>query len=663
MPNPPTWTPRGPTATTWVERNATPVAPPLPSTRRQVWPPSRDRTTRLPVAAQIVPAKSGAIARADAGAGIRTGASPAWGVQAAPRTASVSANARIRSTDPVIHPKNLEDGTPVRARSWAHRPGRQPTLPAVASTDPTAIARLRALLDVTRLVRDETDTARILDAIAGTIATSLGFATVVVNTYRPAWNDFEVTTVFGSDEARRTLIGDTLPWEGWEPLLDERFAVGGAYMIPHGAFDWEHDMGARYIPDWEPSGRPDAWHPADELFVPMRHTDGHLLGIISVGEPRSGLRPTVDETTALVAVADHAALALQSAHETAAEAFHRAALRQLLQVSSRLTETLSAGAILQSVCEGISEALGFGKVCIDLPDPVSGIFTTRAATGWTLEDMRLNSPMTVWELAPLLDPPFERQGCYLLTLEEALARLPETHSIRHSEMNGRGPHAWDRHWLTVPMYDRDGGVIGLIWADDPRDRLLPSTELLQALRVFANQATAALDSAARFEEMRFLAEHDPLTRLFNRRAFNHRLRVEAARARRYAKPFALVVLDVDGFKIINDRHGHMAGDAALARVAELLNRELRAPDAAFRIGGDEFALILPEVDAESADAVVRRIAAHVEEAGAAEGHPVTASFGVALFGVVASDPEALLRAADAAMYAAKRSGQRVHLAA
>ena len=142
----------------------------------------------------------------------------------------------------------------------------------------------------------------------------------------------------------------------------------------------------------------------------------------------------------------------------------------------------------------------------------------------------------------------------------------------------------------------------MIWADDPRDRLLPSTELLQALRVFANQATAALDSAARFEEMRFLAEHDPLTRLYNRRAFNHRLRVEAARSRRYGKPFALVVLDVDGFKSINDRHGHMAGDSALARVADLLSHELRGPDAAFRIGGDEFALILPEIELESIDA-------------------------------------------------------------
>ncbi len=533
----------------------------------------------------------------------------------------------------------------------------------MAPTDLSAIARLRALLDVTRLVRAETDTATIMDAIAATIATSLGFRTVVVNTYRPAWNDFEVTTVHGSEEAKRALMGDTLPWEAWAPLLDDRFAVNGAYMIRHGEFNWEDDAGRRYIPDWEPSSDPDAWHPADELFVPMRHTDGHMLGIISVGEPRSGARPSADDMAGLVAVADHAALALQSALETAAAAFHRGALRQLLQVSSRLTETLSADAILQSVCDGIAEAAGFEKVCIDLPDPVTGIFVTRAATGWTLDDKRLTSPMTLWELAPLLDPPFERQGCYLLTLEEALARLPAAHSMRRSERNGAGPHAWNRHWLAVPMHDRDGHVIGTIWADDPHDRLLPSTEILQALRVFANQATAALDSAGRFEEMRFLAEHDPLTRLYNRRAFNQRLRVEATRARRYGTPFALVVLDVNGFKRINDRHGHLAGDAALARVADLLNTQLRAPDAAFRIGGDEFALVLTEIELDEVTPVVRRIAAHLSEVSTAEGHAVSASFGVAVFGGAIQDEETLLRLADAAMYAAKRSGEDVHLAA
>jgi diguanylate cyclase (GGDEF)-like protein len=533
----------------------------------------------------------------------------------------------------------------------------------MASNDVSAIARLRALLDVTRLVRAETDTAAIMDAIAGTIATSLGFRTVVVNTYRPAWNDFEVTTVHGIEQAREALMGDTLAWEAWAPLLDDRFAVNGAYMIPHGDFNWEHDVGRRYIPDWEPSTDPNAWHPADELFVPMRHTDGHLLGIISVGEPRSGMRPTPDAIAGLVAVADHAALALQSAIETKAAAFHRGALRQLLQVSSRLTETLSADVILQSVCDGISEAVGFKKVCIDLPDPVTGVFTTRAATGWTLEDRRLNSLMTLWEMAPLLDPPFERQGCYLLTLEEATARLPDVHSTRRSELNGSGPHAWNRHWLAVPMYDRGGEVIGMIWADDPSDRLLPSTEILQALRVFANQATAALDSAGRFEEMRFLAEHDPLTRLYNRRAFNHRLRVEAARSRRYGTHFALVVLDVNGFKKINDRHGHMAGDAALARVADLLSHQMRAPDAAFRIGGDEFALVLTEIELEGVAPVVQRIAAHLAEVSTADGHTVTASFGVAVFGGAVQDEETLLRSADAAMYEAKRAGVVLRLVA
>ena len=213
------------------------------------------------------------------------------------------------------------------------------------------------------------------------------------------------------------------------------------------------------------------------------------------------------------------------------------------------------------------------------------------------------------------------------------------------------------------MYDRGGEVIGMIWADDPRDRLLPSTEILQALRVFANQATAALDSAGRFEEMRYLAEHDPLTRLYNRRAFNHRLRVEAARSRRYGTHFALVVLDVNGFKTINDRHGHMAGDAALARVAELLSHQIRAPDAAFRIGGDEFALVLTEIESDGVAPVVQRIAAHLAEVSSADDHTVTASFGVAVFGGAVQDEETLLRSADAAMYAAKQAGEVMHLAA
>ena len=123
---------------------------------------------------------------------------------------------------------------------------------------------------------------------------------------------------------------------------------------------------------------------------------------------------------------------------------------------------------------------------------------------------------------------------------------------------------------------------------------MPGSRTLQALRVFANQATTALDAAAQFEEMRFLADHDPLTRLLNRRVFGDRLISEAARNVRYERPFALIVCDLNGFKQLNDARGHLAGDAALEGFAELLADGRREVDGVFRIGGDEFALLLPE---------------------------------------------------------------------
>ena len=529
--------------------------------------------------------------------------------------------------------------------------------------NPSTIDRLRGLLEVTRLVREGTEQSALLEAIADSIATSLRFHTVVINLYRPAWNDFEVTTVHGSDDARRALLGDTLDWAAWTPLLDERFERCGTYLIPHGTFDWEGDVGKRYVPAWEPSADPEAWHPDDELFVPMLHSDGHMLGILSVGEPYTGRRPSDEELEVLVAVADHVALALQSFQEEAAAAHHRLALRELLQVSSRLAETPAVEAILQATCDGIGHALGFRKVSIQLPDTGSGVFATRATSGWTLDELAQNAPLSMWELAPLLDPPFEIEGCYLLTYEQAMLRLPAGHRMYRSVMNGRGPWAWDRHWLVVPLLDREGKVIAVIWADDPENRLVPSRQLMQALRVFANQATAALDSAGRLEEVRFLAEHDPLTRLLNRHAFADRLESEMTRSTRYGRPFTLVVLDVDGFKSVNDRHGHLAGDAALEQLGLVLRAGLRAADTAYRIGGDEFALLLPETSAPEARAAIERIAEDLEAAGDRAGTPLRASFGVIVGEGGLTDAERLLRSADAAMYEAKRTGAHIHFVA
>ena len=103
----------------------------------------------------------------------------------------------------------------------------------------STLPQLRGLLEVTRLVRGERDPTRLVDAIAATIADSLGFRTVAINLYRPAEGDFMVTTVHGSDGAREVLLGTTRRADAWDPYFVERFLRRGAYLIPHGEMDWD----------------------------------------------------------------------------------------------------------------------------------------------------------------------------------------------------------------------------------------------------------------------------------------------------------------------------------------------------------------------------------------------------------------------------------------
>jgi diguanylate cyclase (GGDEF)-like protein len=520
------------------------------------------------------------------------------------------------------------------------------------------ISPLRGLVEVTRLLRAREDLPALLDAVARTIGESLGYRTVAVNLYRPAWDDFEVTTVFGNEEARRTLLGNARPGDDWTVLLSERFERRGAYVVPSGSVDWD-SLGPSYVPQGESTADPDAWDPEDALFVAMRDQHGNLLGILSVDEPVSGRRPTDDELDVLVSLADHAALALEAAREAAASARHQRALEELLAVSSRITGETSNAEILRRVCTGIRDALDFGNVCAALIDPQTGAVVPQAAAGWQLEELLEREIVTVAQIEPLLDDEFLTEGCYLVTHEEASARLASDVEVYPSQLNGRGPWAWNRHSLIVPLRDGGGALLGLIWVDNPCDRLVPSADRLQALRIFANDAASALVSGRHLGELRFLANHDPLTRLLNRRAFVNRLDGEVARAGRYGRSFGLVIADLDDFKQLNDRYGHAAGDEALVAFGNALAESLRKPDDAFRIGGDEFALLVSEATEEDTRQVVARIEAVLEKV-AAGGEPwaadLTASFGCAACPEVAQDSQTLFRLADEALYDAKRSG-------
>ncbi|GAC1319515.1 MAG: hypothetical protein NVSMB25_10430 [Thermoleophilaceae bacterium] len=222
-------------------------------------------------------------------------------------------------------------------------------------------------------------------------------------------------------------------------------------------------------------------------------------------------------------------------------------------------------------------------------------------------------------------------SAYFLTRRQAAAQVAYVGVVYGGLLSAapppRGIHAW---W-----------IVGM-------GTLLVAAVLIGVMRQRNDQLIARLYDAART---------DPLTKLLNRRGFRELLDLELERARRSGGLTALVVGDVDHFKQVNDRSGHPAGDAALKRVARLLEQGKRQVDVAARVGGEEFALILPDVDAEGALALADRLCRELRAEFLGEAVPITISFGLASYPAHGETAGSLLRAADEALYAAKQGGR------
>jgi diguanylate cyclase (GGDEF)-like protein len=237
-------------------------------------------------------------------------------------------------------------------------------------------------------------------------------------------------------------------------------------------------------------------------------------------------------------------------------------------------------------------------------------------------------------------------------------------------LSGRGsPGAVEASTLGWPLV-AGGKVVGaLVGLDQGRAYRLPAVQpaVADALARLIEPAAFALATAQRLSRAEALSVTDDLTQLYNSRYLHEALRKEIKRATRAGWPLSLLFIDLDGFKAINDRYGHLLGSRALLEAADIIRGCARETDIVARFGGDEFAMLLPETDSAGAMSVGRRVLERIGRfsflASEGRGSRLSVSIGLATLPTAADTVEGLLQAADAAMYHVKASGKNgIHVA-
>jgi diguanylate cyclase (GGDEF)-like protein/PAS domain S-box-containing protein len=486
-------------------------------------------------------------------------------------------------------------------------------VPARPSADVSGVAlpTLRGLLELARLSLREPPPAEVLDAVARTVAEAIGFSTVVINAYRASDDAYEVISVYGSEQAREILLGNVTAGSTWEPLLDPRFARHDVFFIPAGAVPFEEldPVTEWYTPEVGGGAVSEGdWRSDDALFAPIEGPGGRRYGVISVDEPVTGRRPDDRQLEALGVLAAHAAVAIESARQLRA-----------LEVAVQRHR-----AVLTSTLDCVIAMDRSGRV-LEFNPAAERTFGYHAAD------------VVGRELAELIIAPADRESH-----RRALAGGDWSLIGRRTElvaMRADGSEFPVEVSLTRPQTTEHDGVVFYGFVRDISERRRSQ------------------------EQLAYMAYHDALTALPNRILAEQEMELALARARRSDGAVALMFVDLDGFKQVNDRFGHAVGDQLLAGVAGRLASVLRDSDLLARLGGDEFLVLIADLPADGVVAVKNvgeKLLEALREPFELDGRKLStgASIGISLYPADADDTETLLRHADAAMYLAKAAGGR-----
>jgi diguanylate cyclase (GGDEF)-like protein len=348
-------------------------------------------------------------------------------------------------------------------------------------------------------------------------------------------------------------------------------------------------------------------------------------------------------------LADQAATAVESARAVSASADLAEDLRRIADMSSALAQSLDPRQVADLIAQHVGGAFEADECGVSSWDRPGDVLLTRGY--WPPGRMDDLEPVFALAGFPETRRVLETQAIATIDTFDAAADPAEVELLRRDGL---------RALVMIPLVAK-GETIGLVELTFVGPLHLEARRL-DLVRAMANEAAMALGNAQLYETTRALADRDPLTGFFNHRYLHERLGEEILRAQRSGTPLALLMIDLDDFKLVNDTLGHIFGDEVLRWSAEQIRGALRGSDVAARYGGDEFAVILPDTPAPGAREVGERIVAALHDHPyQAEGRgpvPVGASIGVASFPADGRSAQALIAGADAALYRVKGFGGR-----
>jgi hypothetical protein len=350
--------------------------------------------------------------------------------------------------------------------------------PAALSADAAAVVNgLRAL--ARSVATDPLETA--LESVAEALDSIAGFAHVALHVYRAEWDHFETVAVAGSEDAREALLGATVPaaiasdFGRWGEEIDP-----GVFLITGESELWL--LVPHHHPDRAEFDHPDAWRTDDGLALPLADADGPL-GLVSLDEPHSGRRPSPTQLALIAVIGAFAAQALATARRAAPAERDERVLSRTADAGRRLYGCGSSAELADRIAAEIVPALGFERVAVYGARPKGGL-TLRARRGWN-DAAELPAELDPGTVTAALALKPEQAGTWLMPAATLLGPSP---AAPRSQRNGYGPYAWCDHCLVIPWRREPDDLAGVVFVEDPSDRLRPGPARRGALRLLVDLA-------------------------------------------------------------------------------------------------------------------------------------------------------------------------------